>query len=157
MSAFSPFYPYFCLVMTFSASDVARIYGKKIFFVENDEHARIVWRPKPDAKVTFFLSRAEYTNEPFMKLVKSIVDALQIPATAVGFGMVEGKPSLDDFFRQPTRFGLVFGILPESEHVRDDHDGQKELYVVPSVREMTQNRDCKIRAWNAMKKFKDRL
>ena len=139
--------------MILTESDVARLYGRKIFRIAEDEGGTIAWRNKDAGKVTFFLSRAEYTNEAYTKLVKSIVDALAIPVEAVGFGMVDGKPALDDFFLMPTTFGLVFGVHFPGEHFRDG----KELYVVPSVRDMTQERKYKVEAWNAMKKFKDRL
>ncbi|MDW8334593.1 MAG: hypothetical protein RMM53_10295 [Bacteroidia bacterium] len=139
--------------MIFTEADVARLYGRRIFCVAENVSGTIVWRNKPAAKVTFFLSRAEYGHEAYTTLVKNIVQALSIPTEAVGFGMVEGVPPLDAFFQMPTPFGLVFGILTPGEYVRDG----RELYVVPSVRDMTQDRKHKLAAWNAMKKFKDRL
>ncbi len=139
--------------MILTEADVARLYGKKIFRIVDDEGGTITWRNKPAGKVTFFLSRAEYTNEAYTKLVKSVVDALGIAPDAVGFGMVDGKPPLEAFFQMPTIFGLVFGIHFPGEHMLDG----KEIYVVPSVSDMTRERKYKFEAWEAMKKFKDRL
>jgi len=114
----------------------------------------VKWMNKPQGKITFFIDKDEMKDKNLTELLKKIVIALKIPTEYVSFASINGhfKPSVFRFMQ--TSIGLVFGNFLAAEPGKH---GDKDIYVVPSLTEMTQDESFKRTAWNTMKTFLPQL
>lgn len=123
---------------------------------ETPAEPRIRWIPKADSRVLFVLQNTEMKNKALTALLRKIVESLDIPFDAAGFGIIDGSPLTADWEAMPNPFGVVFDRdLAFTEN--PFFYGERELFFSYSLSELESDRDKKKELWAYLKTVKERL
>lgn len=138
-----------------SSQVLAQLYPK-IYILREDsvlilsDEMAVKWKNKPQGKITFFIDKDEIKDKELTELLKNIVLALQIPTEFVSFAAIQGHFNAGVFKSMQTKIGLIFGDFFQGEA---GTYGEKQIYIVPNLTEMTADENNKKIAWKTMKTF----
>jgi DNA polymerase III psi subunit len=144
--------------MDFNLQDLKLLYSSPIYWLEPEEtqsnENAIIWRNKPQGKVTFVIDEPEIKDKNLTSLLKNIVAAIQIPFDAVNFGVITHPFTLENFQSMATEQAVVFGLeyLPATENPISYQN--RTIYKVPKLAQMVNNQAQKKIAWNTLQILK---
>ena len=147
-----------------SPDALLRLYDGTFFLLARDypelqrqRGPAVRWKTKPDARLMLMMAPGEMKDTRLTDLLKRIVQALEIPFEYCGFGMVQAPLQAADLAEMPTQRGVLFGrqYYPGAEGLVQEED--KQLYVVPALYEMIDNKANKKLAWQALETLKNDL
>lgn len=123
---------------------------------ETSAEPGIRWIPKADSRVLFVLQNDEMKNKALTALLRKIVESLDIPFEAAGFGVIDSSPQTADWEAMPNPIGVVFDRdLAFTEN--PFFYGERELYFAWSLAELEADREKKMELWGYLKTVKERL
>lgn len=135
--------------MNFTSKDVQRLYGKKLFLIEEEETKSLeatisvwdsdgesaTWYMKPNAKLALILSQSEFRNKSLTQQLKTCVQEAKIPPEEVGFGMLPDQPKGINLGDIPTGKGLLFWV-DDADQIQESAQNEKSVFLVPKLQEI---------------------
>lgn len=117
----------------------------------------INWRPKANSQVLFILHQKELKEKELTDLLKKIVQSIEIPFEAAGFGILTDTPNEADLDELPNQFGVVFDLsLNYSEQNPVDTKNGK-LFFAATLSQLQNDRQAKMELWSQLKSIKEKL
>lgn len=144
-----------------SLAQLQGIYGDRMYVVPEYrtslKKGPVIWKPKAESKVLFIIHRAELKQKELGDLLKKIVESIEIPFEQAGFGIIAGKPQLDDLLNMPNPYGVVFDYnFVEGGTNPVDKNGNR-LYITRTLQELAENREYKMELWGFLKEIKTKI
>ena len=142
--------------LEFNSFDVRNLYGGKFYSLEAGPGS-IEWKIKPESKVFFILNQGEFSDKSLTELLKKIVTSIGLKTDQVGFGLIKGRPKMEDFYDFPGNYGVVFGreFLSNNEYLQDNFG--TTLYFATSLRDLENTKLYKTQLWEFLQTVKEKI
>lgn len=160
------------LRMEFDRKDVRQLYGRYLFILPETESKSIQssiveeaqsnlfvegeaisWKLKPQAQIVFVLTKEEFSNKKLTELLKVWVLSAEISTAHIGFGIFPGAAKAIRLVDLPVDLAVVFGP-PESPGKSSLQLGEKDIFVLPAISELSQKGEGNTQAINTLEKAK---
>lgn len=117
----------------------------------------IEWKPKDNSKVLFVLRPKEFTDRSLTNLLKKIVEAMKIPFSDAGFGIMREIPSETDWEAMPNQFAIIFDEAANFSRQNPLIYKDKEIHFAPKLAQLNGNREAKKELWDRLQGIMEKI